>query len=244
MNPNDIMSNLGAIIGVVCGCGGGILAVGISGFFIFRMIQGNAQRRNLLQTGVPAPATIMSIEDTGVRINDQPQAKVTLQVTPANRPPFQAVIKQVFSPFDLGSLTPGAPAQVRFDPNDITKVTIEALGGGGGAAAMMSSAPANQALQSAMMAQDQYYAQLRTTGVEATATILTSTNLNIRNDEVAWVFRLTLDVTMATGEHFQSETQAAIVDASQYKYQPGKKVVVRYDPNNRAQVALVRAVEG
>lgn len=243
MNLNGILSNLGAIIGIVCGCGGGILAVGISGFFIFRMMQGNAQRRNLLQTGVPAPAVIMSIEDTGLRVNDQPQAKVTLQVTPTNRPPFQAVIKQVFSPFDLGSLTPGAPAQVRFDSNDITKVTIEALGGGA-AAGMMSSAPANPALQSAMLAQDQYYAQLRATGVEATATILNATNLNIRNDEVAWVFRLTFDVTTATGEHFQSETQAAIVDASQYKYQPGKKVIVRYDPNNRAQVALVRAVEG
>ncbi len=244
MNLNDIFSNLGAVIGVVCGCGGGLLAVGISGFFIFRMIQGNAQRRNLLQTGVPAPAVIMSIEDTGLRVNDQPQAKVTLQVTPTDRPPFQAVIKQVFSPFDLGSLVPGGSAQVRFDPNDMTKVTIESLGGGMGAAGMMGGVPANPALQSAMLAQDQYYAQLRATGVEANATILTSTNLNIRNENTAWVFRLTFDVTTATGEHFQSETQAAIVDASQYKYQPGKKVIVRYDPNNRAQVALVRAVEG
>ncbi len=243
MSLNGIMSNLGAIIGIVCGCGGGLLAVGISGFFIFRMMRGNAQARNLLQTGVPASAMIVSIEDTGWRVNDQPQAKVTLQVTPTDRPPFQAVIKQVFSPFDLGSLVPGGSAQVRFDPNDTTKLVIESLGGGM-AAGMMGGAPANQALQSAMLAQDQYYAQLRNTGLEANAMILTSTNLNIRNEDTAWVFRLTFDVTTATGEHFQSETQAAIADASQYKYQPGKKVIVRYDPNNRSQVALVRAVEG
>jgi hypothetical protein len=67
--------------------------------------------------------------------------------------------------------------------------------------------------------------------------------LNIRNDDVAWVFRLTFDVTTATGEHFQSETQAAIVDASQHKYQPGKEVYIRYDPANKAQVALVKAIE-
>lgn len=247
MNISGIMSNLGTIIGVVCGCGSGLIAIGVSGFLIFRMVKGNAQTRNLLKTGIPAPAVILSIEDTGWRVNDQPQAKVTLQVTPSDRPPFQAVIKQVFSPFDLGSLVPGGAAQVRFDPTDPTKVTIESLGGGNMGGMMQPGAAApvsNPALQSAMMAQDQYYAQLRTTGVEATARILTATNLNIRNDDVAWVFRLTFDVTTATGEHFQSETQAAIVDASQYKYQPGKKAIIRYDPNNKAQVALVRAVEG
>ena len=183
---------------------------------------------------------IVSLQDTGMRINDQPQARVTLQITPTNRPPFQAVVTRVFSPFDLGSLVPGGPAQVRFDPNDISKVAIESLGGGnaGGMAAVN-----NQMLQSSMMAQDQYYAQLRLTGVEARAKILTATNLNIRNDDKAWVFRLTFDVVTATGEHFQSETQAAIVDASQYKYQPGKEAYIRYDPANKAQVALVRAVE-
>ena len=130
MNPSDIMSNLGTIIGVVCGCGGGLLAIGISGFFIYRMFKGRAQTNALLQNGVPAPATIVSIQDTGWRINDQPQALVTLQVTPADRPPFQAQVKDTFSPFDLGSLTPGAPAQVRFDPNNPSKVVIESLGGG------------------------------------------------------------------------------------------------------------------
>jgi len=241
MNIGNIMGNLGTIIGLVCGCGGGLLAVGVSGFFIYRMIKGNAQTRNLLQTGIPAAAVILALEDTGLRINDQPQAKVTLQVNPTDRPAFQAVIKRVFNPFELGSVAPGAQVQVRFDPNDQTKVAIESLGGGMGS---MGSAPANPAMQSALLAQDQYYAQLRTTGVEANATILTATNLNIRNENTSWVFKLTFDITTATGEHFQSETQAAIADASQYKYQPGKRVIVRYDPNNRSQVALVRAVEG
>ncbi len=242
MDLGNLMANLGTIIGVVCGCGGGLLAIGISGFFVYRMIQGNNQRNALLQNGVSAPATIVDIQDTGLRVNDQPQARVTLQVTPADRAPFQAVIKQVFSPFDLGSLVPGGAATVRFDPNDTSKLTIDSLGGGAAGGGAMSAA-SQQQLQNSMMAQDQYYASLRQTGVEATATILTSTNLNIRNDNVAWVFRLTFDVAAPTGEHFQSETQAAIVDASQYKYQPGKQVIVRYDPTNKSQAALVKALE-
>ncbi len=242
MNVGDIMSNLGTIIGIVCGCGAGIIAIGVSGFFIYRMIKGNAQTRNLLQNGVAAPAVIVDIKDTGWRVNDQPQAQVTLQVTPADRPPFQAVIKQVFNVFDLGSLAPGAPAQVRFDPNDPSKITIESLGGGGTAAANAMTSADNQKLQQAMLIQDQYFAQLRITGTEAHAKIISAVNMNIRNENTSWVFHLTLDVTTPTGEHFQSQTQAAIADASQYKYQPGCEVIVRYDPNNKEQVALVRSL--
>ena len=280
MNIGDLTSNIGTIIGIVCGCGGGIIAVGISGFFIYRMIKGQAETRNLLQTGVSAPATIVSIQDTGWRINDQPQALVTLQVAPADRPPFQAQVKDTFSPFDLGSLTPGAPAQVRFDPNNPSKVVIESLGGGmtaqinnlmasnmapgsvavpgqftpnivappptaPGVPAMTTAdgQPLNPQLQAAMVTQDQYYNQLRQTGIEAKAVVLICSNMNIRNYNTGWVYDLTLDVTASTGEHFQSKTQAAIVDTSQHKYAVGKMVIVRFDPNNKAQCTLVRAVE-
>ena len=281
MNPSDIMSNLGTIIGVVCGCGGGLLAIGISGFFIYRMFKGRAQTNALLQNGVPAPATIVSIQDTGWRINDQPQALVTLQVTPADRPPFQAQVKDTFSPFDLGSLTPGAPAQVRFDPNNPSKVVIESLGGGitaainsvmtqnmmpgsmpvipgtvtpnimappsmpAGVPAMTTAdgQPLDPQLQAGMVAQDQYYNQLRQTGIEAQAVVLTASNLNIRNYGTGWVYDLTLDVTAPSGEHFQSQTRAAITDKAQQKYAVGKMAVVRFDPNNRAQCTLVRSVD-
>jgi hypothetical protein len=130
MNLGDLTSNIGGLLGIVCGCGGGLIAIGVSGFLVFNLFRNRAQTQNLLQTGTPAPAVIISIEDTGWKINDQPQAKVTLQVTPSDRPPFQAVIKQVFDVFDLGSLAPGAQAQVRFDPNDTRKLVIESLGSG------------------------------------------------------------------------------------------------------------------
>jgi hypothetical protein len=250
MNLSDLTSNIGGLIGIVCGCGAGLIAIGVTGFMMYRMFKGRAQNNALLQNGIAAPAVIVSIEDTGWRINDQPQAKVTLQVTPTDRPPFQAVIKQVFDVFDVGSLTPGAQAQVRFDPNDPSKITIESLGGamGGGMVApgMMPgmAAPNNmvpQQLQQSMLVQDQYFAQLRITGTEARAKIVSAVNMNIRNENTSWVFHLTLDVTTPTGEHFQSQTQAAIADASQYKYQPGAEVIIRYDPANKEQVALVRS---
>jgi|GEM_PF-609910 len=291
-----IMNSMGAILGIGFTLCISVVVIGVVGFVFYRIYQGRAQANALLQNGVPAPATIVSIQDTGWRINNQPQALVTLQVTPADRPPFQAQVKDTFSPFDLGSLTPGAPAQVRFDPNNPSKVAIESLGAGmtasindmmastaaqnmmapgmmipnnmmpgampvvpgqfmpkfaapppmpAGAPAMTTAdgQPLNPQLQAAMVTQDQYYMQLQQTGIEAKAVVLASTNMNIRNYTTAWVYDITLDVTSPTGEHFQSKTQAAVVDTSAHKYAVGKMVIVRFDPNNKAQCTLVRAVE-
>jgi len=229
-----IMSTIITVVSIACSCGITAIVLGVTGFFLFRLFKGMSQNSGLLKTGTPAPAVIVDVQDTGVTINDNPQARLTLQVSPAGRPPFQAVVTTIVGRFQVGLLVPGSSVQVRYDPNDPSKVAIESLGG----AAAMPAANAQQ-----LLAQDQYYAQLRETGTEARAKILTATNMNIRNDNAGWVFRLTFDVTTSMGEHFQSETTAAIVDASQYKYQPGKEVYVRYDPTNRAQVALVRSAE-
>jgi hypothetical protein len=92
-----------------------------------------------------------------------------------------------------------------------------------------------------MQQQDQYYEQLRKTGEEARAKILTVSDMNIRVGDSGSMFRLTFDVTPQIGSPFKAETQAAIADTSREKYSVGRMVYVRYDPNNKAQVALDRA---
>lgn len=99
-----------------------------------------------------------------------------------------------------------------------------------------------QSVQAAVLAQDQYYEQLRKTGEEALATILTADETNIRAAEGGSVFRFTFNVTPRIGDPFTAETQAAIADPSRYKYAVGKQVYVRYDPyGDKKQVALDRA---
>src|SRR5512133_368098 len=99
-----------------------------------------------------------------------------------------------------------------------------------------------QSIQAAVLAQDQYYNQLRQTGEEALATILTAEETNIRAAEGGSIFRFTFNVRPQMGESFMAETQAAIADTSRDKYAAGKNVYVRYDPNgDRKQVALDRA---
>ncbi len=229
-------SGLITIISIVCSCLIAAIVLGVTGFFLYRMFKGMSQNSNLVKTGVPAPAVILDVQDTGVTMNNSMQARLTLQVTPVGRPPFQAVATTFVNRFQVGMLVPGGSVQVKYDPNDITKVAIEALSAGGMSAANL------QSVQAAVLAQDQYYEQLRRTGEEAIATILTADETNIRAAEGGSVFRFTFEVKPRIGEPFKAETQAAIADASRYKYAVGKDVYVRYDPyGDKKQVALDRA---
>ncbi len=228
-------SGLITLVSIACTCLITLVVLGVTGFFLYRLFKGMSQNSNLVKTGVSAPAVILEVQDTGVSMNNSMQARLTLQVTPSNRPPFQATATTFVNRFQVGMLVPGASVQVKYDPNNISQVAVEALGGS------MSAANV-QSIQAAVLAQDQYYNQLRQTGEEALATILTAEETNIRAAEGGSVFRFTFDVRPQMGESFNAETQAAIADASRYKYTVGRQVYVRYDPNgDKKQVALDRA---
>jgi hypothetical protein len=228
-------SGLITLVSIACTCLISLAVLGVTGFVFYRVFKGMSQNSSLVKTGVSAPAVILEVQDTGVSMNNSMQARLSLQVTPSNRPPFQATTTAFVNRFQVGMLVPGASVQVKYDPNDISKVAVESLGGA------MSAANV-QSIQSAVLAQDQYYNQLRQTGEEALATILTAEETNIRAAEGGSVFRFTLNVRPQMGASFTAGTQAAIADTSRFKYTVGQQVYVRYDPNgDKKQVALDRA---
>jgi hypothetical protein len=239
MDPIGIVGILGSglvtVVVLLCVCISTIVPLGVAGFFLYRMFKNMNQNSTLVKTGVSAPAVIINAEDTGTTMNDSPQVRLTLQITPANRPPFQAVTTTFVGRLQVGMIVPGSSVTVRYDANDISKVAIESLG----SPSMNYGNVA--AIQAAMQQQDQYYAQLRQTGEEAPARILMASDMNIRVGDNGSMFRFTFEVTPTIGEPFKAETQAAVADSSREKYSVGKMVYVRYDPSNKAQVALDRA---
>jgi len=229
-------SGLITILSIACTCLITAGVLGATGFFLYRFFKGMSQNSGLVKTGISAPAVILDVQDSGVSMNNSMHARLTLQVTPADRPPFQAVATTFVNRFQVGLLVPGASVQVKYDPNDISKVAVESLGVAGMSGANL------QSVQAAVLAQDQYYDQLRKTGEEALATILSADETNIRAAEGGSVFRFTFEVKPRIGDPFKAETQAAIADASRYKYTVGKQVYVRYDVyGDKKQVALERA---
>jgi hypothetical protein len=227
-------TELVTIIVLLCVCLITVGSLALFGFVFFRVFRGMAADKALLESGLPAPAVILSVEDTGVTMNDNPQARLTLQVTPPNRPPFQAVVTTFVGRLQIGMLVPGQSVSVRYDPNDISKVAIESMGAPAPNPASVAAAEAS------IKQQEDYFQELRQRGEEALATILTIEELNIRVENAGSLFRLTLYVTPSVGQPFQSESQVAIRDATRANYQVGTTLYVYYDPADKSRVAISR----
>jgi hypothetical protein len=87
-------------------------------FYIFRNNQKRAQ--DLMQNGTQGEATILSLQDTGMRINDNPRVQVELEIEVAMRPPYR-VTKSVTIPLiRLSQVQVGSKVPVMVDLSDPT----------------------------------------------------------------------------------------------------------------------------
>lgn len=228
-------SSIITIISLLFGCGITVIVLGVTGFFLFRIFKNMGQNNALLKSGVSAPAVILQADDTGTTMNDSPQVRLTLQVNPPGQPPFQAVTTTFVGRLQVGLIMPGMSATVRYDPVNPSKVAIETLNGAAGG----SAAPGNTAqLQAQLEAQDRANQLIIQMGQPATAKVLNVTDMNVRVNEVASMLRMDLEVTGSDGIPFRAQTQAAVLDTSRPKYAVGNTVYVKYNPNDKTQVAI------
>jgi hypothetical protein len=72
----------------------------------------------LMTTGLVGQATIDSVTDTGVTVNDNPQVEFALTVTVPDREPYKATLTQVVSRLTIAGFQPGATVPVRVSPDD------------------------------------------------------------------------------------------------------------------------------
>jgi hypothetical protein len=94
----------------------GVLFAGTFIFFIASLIIGGLSNRRILASGKDAEAKILTIADTGTRINDNPVIDFSLQVQPASYPAFVAQARQTVSAIHLSSYQPGKIVTVKFIP--------------------------------------------------------------------------------------------------------------------------------
>jgi hypothetical protein len=134
MDPNNLISLIfggGAlmtffIVGITCVATLGSFAfVGVILWFTLRpLLQNMNQRSQILQTGIPAMATIVGLADTGMLVNYQPQVRIALQVQPPNGAPYQTEVTMVVSQLMIPRVQPGMQVPVKIDPKDPSKVAI------------------------------------------------------------------------------------------------------------------------
>lgn len=104
-----------------------LLPVGLM-FVIFRMAAQNAAaERELLATGVAAPAKIVSVGETGMYVNDRPQVQLVLEVSPPEGEVFTATVNRVISVLQVPRIQPGQLLEVRFDPSNRSRIAVVGL---------------------------------------------------------------------------------------------------------------------
>ena len=98
-------------------------------FFVFRimrnvsnMTRGNTQ---LLMTGESAQATVVSLNDAGMLVNNNPMVNIILNIEPINRPAYQAAVRTLVPMIKLAQVQPGMKVNVRVDPTNPANVALE-----------------------------------------------------------------------------------------------------------------------
>ena len=93
-------------------------------------------------------------------------------------------------------------------------------------------------LEDKLRLKEQGYSQLRMTGKEAPAKILSLTDTGIRVGDTASMLQLYLEVFPGDQPAFSAYTQQAVLDASRPKFAPGQTIYVKFDPKDPTQVAV------
>ncbi|HQT63800.1 MAG: hypothetical protein B7Z75_02125 [Acidocella sp. 20-57-95] len=101
----------------------GIVLLAIAYVFV-PMGYRNYVNHQVLADGLPATATVVSLDDTGNRINDQPVIKITLHVMPPNGTAFDATVQRIITVASYAGLAPGSVLNVKYNPNDHRQVAI------------------------------------------------------------------------------------------------------------------------
>src|SRR5688500_6030750 len=127
MNMGDFMGMMGGItiISIIVP----LVITGVVLFFVFRML-GNLNKagqatQQLLMTGVPATATIVQLQDGGMRVNDNPMVNVMLQINSAQFGNYQAVVQSIVPMIKLAQVQPGQTINVKIDPSNPQNVALD-----------------------------------------------------------------------------------------------------------------------
>jgi len=102
--------------------------IAVFGGVFIPIFKGFSDDNKLLETGIPAQATILDSWDTGITLNNSPKVGMLLEVKPKNKPKYQVKVSKFVSRLQTNYYNVGTQLSVRVDPNNPKKVAIESIG--------------------------------------------------------------------------------------------------------------------
>ena len=124
MDPNLLFGGGITLLTFVIICGSVIFSLVITaaaiGIPIYFMRNSQKRAQELMQTGTQGEATILSLQDTGMRINDNPRVTVELEINVAMRPPYRVTKSLTIPLIRLSQVQVGSKLPVMVDLSDPT----------------------------------------------------------------------------------------------------------------------------
>lgn len=105
-----------AIICISSLCGLLITAAAIA-IPIYLMKQNQKKLQNLAATGIQGEATVLQLQDTGMRINDDPRVALVLEVRLPGYPPYQVQKTMTLPLIRMSQVQVGSVVAVLADPS-------------------------------------------------------------------------------------------------------------------------------
>ena len=124
MDPTGLFAGGTLIFTLIMVCGSllctlVIVAASI-GIPIYFMRNNQKRAEDLMQKGTQGEATILSLQDTGMRINDNPRVQVELEIEVAMRPPYRLTKSVTIPLIRLSQIQVGSKVGVMVDLSDPT----------------------------------------------------------------------------------------------------------------------------
>lgn len=119
-NPLDFSRESAPILALVFLPMGIVFA--LVGWYTARL---SSNRQKLMQQGLAGQATILSVVETGVYINERPVARLEMSINLPGRAPYTVQHSEVIPLIALGMITPGSSLPVAVDPTDPQKLAID-----------------------------------------------------------------------------------------------------------------------
>ena len=251
------MTLTGAILGVV---GIGLLIFGIGSR------RKAAENQRIDETGLAGSAQIVGMTQTGMYLNNNPQIGLQMMVSVPGRNPYQVEVRQFVPLMLLGSLQVGGTLPVKVDQQDPSKVVIDwdggvqpnaaftsawggAMPGAYGAPTAYPGAPGAYPAAAAMPFAatgvnvagqgnvDQLRAQLASTGLDGTATILQAQDTGVAVGTNR-LFSVQMNVNVPGRAAYQETSAAMVPPEDAAKIVAGATVPVKVSPDNQNLVMI------
>jgi hypothetical protein len=228
----------------------GVLSVGLL-LWARRWARGYKEAQRLRTSGVPGQAQIMSMRQTGVYMNEQPQVQLSLQVPTEMHGPYQTTVTEYVPLMLLGMLSAGRPLPVKVDPADPQKLVIEwesAMSGGmpmggtpmGGMQPGMPATPPASADTTRYdpAAREAEKERLLATGVAGRATVVSARPTGDTDSEGRPVYDLVLTIEIPGRQPMQGPARTGVPTDRVDELEPGDTVAIKSDPANPSVMTI------